>query len=101
MTEALLLAAQLLTWAVCAAAFTFVGLYAVHTWWRTIEGQNLMAVTLIVAVTYGMTGLMPWLRVSITAQAIIACVLLASMLAVIIQRIWLLRRADREARTGE
>lgn len=99
MTHALMIAAQILTWAVAVAAFVFVGRYATHTWWRTAEGQNLMSMSLVVAVTFGLSGLMPWLRVSLFAKALIACVAFAAMLAVIVQRHWLLTRADRDAAT--
>lgn len=96
MTEALLVAAQILTWAVCVSALTFVGRYATHTWWRTFEGQNLMFMSLVVAAAFGLSGLMPWLKVSLTVKALIACLVFAAMLAVILQRHWLLTRADRE-----
>ena len=98
MTEILMTVAQSLMWLVGATAFAFVARYAMHTWWRTFEGRNLMAVTLVVAVTYTLSALMPWLRVSDFALAVIACVVFAAMLAVLIQRHWLLTRADREAR---
>ena len=96
MTHALMIAAQILTWAVAVAAFVFVGRYATRTWWRTAEGQNLMAVTLVVAVSYGLTGLMPWLKVSDDVALLIVCIAFGAMFAVILQRHWLLTKANRE-----
>ena len=94
MTEALLITARALAWCVAIAAWTFVFRYAVHTWWRTREGWNLMLVTLILALTFTLVGLMPWLAVTATTKYAIACIAYAAMFGVICQRIWLLSRSD-------
>ena len=101
MTEALTIAFMAACAATCAAALAFVARYAMHTWWRTGEGRNLMLMSLCVASIFGWLLLRPWLEVPRVARVGMDLGITLGVLGVVLSRHRLLTRADREAATPE
>lgn len=85
-----------LVWVITAIAAAFVGRYAMRTWWRSLEGRNLMAFTLMFGVTWGVTGLSPVLDLPLWALLLIQLVIELVWVWVLIRRHWMLTNADRE-----
>lgn len=89
---------RVITPIVCIVWVAFVARYSVRTWWRSLEGQHLMAMALLLSVTFFLATLLPWLNLSTRAKLVISVVVYALIGGVGLHRHWLLTRADREAR---
>ena len=90
--------ARVLTWVVLLVWLAFAARYSVRTWWRSLEGQHLMAMALLLSVTFFLAGILPWLDVTVHAKLVISCLVYAGIAGIGLHRHWLLSRADREAR---
>lgn len=89
---------RVLTPLVCLVWLAFVARYSVRTWWRSLEGQHLMAMALLLGLTFFLATMLPWLNLSTRAKLVISCIVYALIGGVGLHRHWLLSRADREAR---
>lgn len=89
-------AAIVLVWVITVLAGAFVARYAMRTWWRSLEGRNLMAFTFMFAVTWAATGLSPVLNVPLWALLLIQLFIQLAWVWVLIRRHWMLTAADRE-----
>ena len=93
----LVVAAQALIWAVALVAWSFVGRYTMRTWWRTEEGRHLMSFTAVFALLFTLTGLMPYLDITLEGKLGLQCTALLMALGVITWRHALLNGADDAA----
>ena len=86
---------------VWAAAISFVGRYAMHTWWRTAEGKNLMYMSLCVAAIFGWLPVRVFLDVPHEVRTGIDLLITLGVLVVGLGRHRLLTDADRDAASKE
>lgn len=88
--------AHILIWTVALAAWAFVARYTWRTWWRTNEGRHLMAFTVVFALLFTLTGLMPHLDIADEVSLAIQGIALLAALSVIVWRHVLLTDSERD-----
>jgi uncharacterized membrane protein YoaK (UPF0700 family) len=91
-------AVRVITPLVCLVWLVFMGRYSMRTWWRSPEGRHLMTMAAVLAVTFFLATILPWLNVSTRAKLVISCIVYVAIGGVGLHRHWLLTRADRKAR---
>lgn len=81
-------------WLVALTSWAFVARYTLRTWWRTEEGQHLMAFTVVFAMAWMVTGLVPFLNVPLEVALGVQLVIVILAEAVIVWRHALLSHSE-------